>query len=111
MLPQLLSSGPPTSMTRRASHPDPVQSARRGVTYYVPDRAAFEARNPKHSESRTRLERNLEAEYGDYLMNSCREEVLRERWGHVRSGSRKPACDELELRYSEIHTGYSQQRF
>lgn len=108
ILPTLLGgAGDSPSLRRTGSHREALVSAQRRVTYYVPDAAGFEARHPTGSAWRERVERELESSYGQHLASRCNEEALRERWGQVRRGSHKPACDELERSYSDIYTGFS----
>ena len=105
VLPAMLGSGPePASLQRSSTHSVPMQSVRRSVTYYVPDRASFEQRYPSNLGARQRLERELESLYGDRLARRCEDEMRLEQWGRSPRGSPKRACNELRERYSDVWT-------
>ena len=116
-VPHLLTPTPLYSLQRSAEHPFSLRTQRRGVPYFVSDVERFERRyggqpGGEHNAAgeRWRLEREVESAYGERLVRQCSDELVRERWaGNARrSGSQdpgsKPACRELQQRYSDMYT-------
>lgn len=118
-VPHLLTPAPLFSLQRSDNYPFGLRTQQRGVPFYVSDVDRFERRygaphlssGAGHFGERLRLERELELAYGERLVRQCSDEMVRERWvtGARRSGMQetqvaKPACRELQQRYSDLYT-------